>query len=202
MKIAIEKTRELYRKKNLFTFVSVKKDKFVKPSWLKTNVKDKLNLIYLDLGVLYKEGKIVYGCLVQANTTLFEKGNNDSPAAIIYSPDNYFDGNFDKLRKMASVLYSYKGVDDAPKNIKEFTDAITDEYKRIMNLKLPYEFTEGRDVYYTTIMVHRNHIPDGYLKKGCFPILIAPYRSKATIILPSRYWSDEMLYIWESDLDL
>lgn len=197
MKNAIEKTREIYNeKKKRFSIVNIFRDKLCMPRWVKDS-NDELKVIYEDASLLYKEGDIVYAYLIQANSLLFKEGVNNHPACVLFSTDKYFDDNLDKLEVLARHLYDYKGAEDVPENIRKFIDVITDEYIRLFNVKLPYEITKGRDVYYTTIMVHRNHIPGRYIKESYFPLLIAQNKTKASIILPKHYWSEDMLRRWE-----
>lgn len=197
MKYSMENIRKSYsEKRKRFSIVNILRDKLFMPKWIRNNPEDELKVIYEDTSILFKEGMVVYASLVQANTLLFEKGVDNCPACVLFSTDKYFDDKIHELREMADHLYDYKGVDGAPENIKIFTDAITDEYERLLNIKLPYEITERRDVYYTTIMVQRSHIPGRYLKQNYFPLLIAPDKTKASIILPKHYWSKDMIERW------
>lgn len=45
-------------------------------------------------------------------------------------------------------------------------------------------------------MVHRPDLPDRYLASGLFPLVICPEATPATIILPARYWGDDLLALW------
>lgn len=199
MRIAIEKTRNLYeKKKSKISIINIFKDKLFMPLCVKGNIEGGLAIIYKDASILYKEGIVANSCLVQANELLFKKGIFDCPACVLFSTDKYYDDNIEELETIATQLYSYKDVENAPNNIRRFTDAITDEHSTLLNVKLPDEITNGRAVYYTSIVVHRKHIPDRYLKHRYVPLLVAPNKTKASIILPKHYWSEEMLDVWNS----
>ncbi|MCL2677524.1 MAG: hypothetical protein FWE85_00540 [Clostridiales bacterium] len=166
-------------------------DTLLRPAWLGTG--DKLNQIYIDQNDLYKSGKVFWGCLVQANILLFKRDFFGrvpaAPANIVFSPDPYFDGNPGELASMAYELFSYKNKPYAPSDSKEVTDSITDEMERSFNIKLPDSITKGREVYFTTIMAVRKHLPKKRLSGSRFPILADPQRLKTSMILPKRYWT-------------
>lgn len=169
-------------------FANKIKDRLTIPKWMKKKDDEALKKIYKEYKILYDEGEVYLSYLIQANQMLFEKGYFDHPACILYSTDKYYDDNIEEIGELAKKLYSYKGKEDVSDSVKTFTDAITDELTRLMNVKLPYELTDGRDVYYTTIMVHRNHIPDGYIKYNEIPVLANPDKTDVVIILPKHYW--------------
>src|SRR5262249_19189053 len=67
---------------------------------------DKLGLILRDQHILRDYGRVVWGCLVQANQVLFNPSNRQMlPANVIYSPDTYFDDHLTFLRSVASELF-------------------------------------------------------------------------------------------------
>ena len=79
------------------------------PAWLEADAKDPLRAIYHDQEQLLSHGRIVWGCIVQANQLLFSKGSDDSPAAIIYSTDPYFDAHPEDLVEIADELFMVRG---------------------------------------------------------------------------------------------
>ena len=121
----------------------------------------------------------------------------ENPADIIFSPDPYFDDNPAELRVIAHKLFKYKDKMFAPDDIKKVTDAITDELTRLFNIRLPDSITKGREVYFTTIMVLRKHIPKKRLVGLIFPILADPEQFKTSIILPKHYWAKDLCRNWK-----
>lgn len=160
---------------------------------------DDLRCVYRDQRKLFKEGKVVWGHIVQANNALFEPGKGNYPADMLYSLDPYFDNNLEALERIAHRLYGLKGKEVEDEEARYFSDAITDEHTRVLNVQLPKSLSGGREVYFTTFMVHRKHLPTGYLVSGWFPILALPGASDATMILPSKYWAADLIPLWNPD---
>ncbi|MEM8805453.1 MAG: hypothetical protein AAGF01_05440 [Cyanobacteria bacterium P01_G01_bin.38] len=157
---------------------------------------------YRDQFRLLRTGKIVWGYLVQANTLLFEAGPKNHPAALVYSPDPTFHNNLPALASLAKDLFALKNqtlTHPETEELKIFADAITSEVRGLLNVEIPRHSTWGKQVYFTTLTVHRKHLPTGYLKLGWFPLLIAPDTSSAVMILPERYWSANLKTLWLED---
>jgi|GEM_PF-722603 len=139
---------------------------------------------------LYINGQVVYASLVQANSILFKKHPAiNCPAAIVFSYDEYYKHHPRELHKISNLLFSYKDKTNIHNDIKEITDAITDEYKKLHNVPIPTYLTEGRQLYYTTIMVYRCHLPKGYIVSSLFPIVSDFNKPKETYILPRQFWT-------------
>lgn len=164
------------------------------PSWLPAD--DALRRIYDDQWRLRRDGRVVWGHIVQANALLFEPGSGCHPAAAIWSPDPWYDGNLPELAAIAGGMYETKGESTGDPALQRFADLLADEMERQMRLPLPAALTGGRKVFYTTIMVHREHLPEPVLKVPFFPLLACPTGTDATAILPSRWWSPQALQLW------
>ena len=192
LKSEFEKTKsKFYDARENFTIVEKKLLKLKKPLWAYNKSSKDLAKVYKDQKVLYSQGRIALGTIVQANEELFKTDNAMSlPAVFLFSEDEYFLENPNKLIDMANKLYSLKGKETVDIEVKEFVDAITDEYTTILNKKLPFSISNGRDVYYTTIIVHRMHIPNIYLDRVLYPLLVYPEKVDSSFILSSFYWSD------------
>jgi hypothetical protein len=164
------------------------------PRWCSAE-KDDLLMIYREQKKLLLEGQVALAMLVQANERLFHKGTVDAPANIIYTTETSFENPLSKLLEIAQKLFSLKGT--RPENAAElkFAQMLSYDYSRDFRVTVPDTLAQGMDVTYTTIMIHRKHLPEGYLSNVFFPLLIHP-ESRASMILPARYWSEEMLEAW------
>jgi len=159
---------------------------------------------YEELSALKETGDIHYASLVQANVNLFKYSVfspqyiENAPAAIIFSTDRYYDENPLELQKIATTLFGYKGINEltgsvAPENLKIIVDAVTDEYQCLYNVKLPDDISNKTDVFYTTIMVYRQHIPDKKIIGSIFPVVTRPNNLLSTMILPKQYWTSKFI---------
>lgn len=55
-----------------------------KPFWLRLCRNDALNVVYQDKGIVFTQGQIYYGCLVQINQLLFDKSNRLTRSKLRY----------------------------------------------------------------------------------------------------------------------
>jgi hypothetical protein len=158
---------------------------------------DKLRTVLRDQHLLRDHGRVVWGFLVQANQVLFDPTNRQTlPANVIYSPDTWFDDQAPLLMEVAQGLFSLKGTAPNDPELEKFANAITDELARTMRLRLPRSITEGREAYFTTCFIQPSHLPGGCLAAGFFPLLICPEKTEAVMILPERYWPEELRALW------
>ena len=132
-----------------------------------------------DFGVL-GSGKVVWGCIVQANQTLYQNQRIDMlavPAVILYSPDAYFDGDPLELKCIAERLY--RGKDG---------NFLRNESAFFTNRRLSDAVTNGREVYASCIMVYRPHLPLYKATDHLFPVVASPYERSA-FALNLKYWT-------------
>lgn len=167
------------------------------PLWMWLHLGDAIWVLYRERARLLRSGRVVWGTLVQANELLFQPATADLPAAALYSPDRHYDDKPEELGRIAQALFALKGTTPADPSLQKLAHDITDELERSYNLRVPDLLTGGREVYLTTIMVHRRHLPGGYLTQGLFPLIAHPASTRATMILPARYWGPELRYFWE-----
>lgn len=145
--------------------------------------------------LLLTEGNIVWAGLVQANSTLFEAGEVDCPALLVYSSEKYFDARPHELRAIAHKIFDIKNSSPSNAELKKVADIVTSELDRPKCHKLPSVLT-AREVSMSAFMVFRKHLPDGFLRGGIFPILIHP-ATQAVMIVPVDYWPQNLLRKWE-----
>ena len=166
------------------------------PLWLRM-AGGGLRGIYADVGLLREHGEVVWGYIVQANEQLFDPMDKlDCPAAVIYSLDSHYFANLRELEQMAVGLFGVKGDNVNDPEMQRFGELLADEREIQMKLPLPGCLTGPREVFYTSIMVHREQLPFPFLATSAFPLLVAPAQTTATMILPIAYWSKEMVSYW------
>jgi hypothetical protein len=159
---------------------------------------DSLLWVYFRQGTLRKNGEIVWGHIVQANNALFSKGFGDLPADVIFSFDPHYDDAIGELEGIAAALFELKGTRPEDPAAKRIAKHLTAEITRAWKLPVPVDLTGGREVFLTTIMVCRAHLPGRHLAASLFPLLATREQTKAAMILSSRYWPAELLDCWEA----
>ncbi|HYT92021.1 MAG TPA: hypothetical protein VEL76_25120 [Gemmataceae bacterium] len=158
---------------------------------------DGLLRILKDQDRLLARGQVYWGTLVQANQILFQPQNRMTlPANAIYSTDPFFDGRLSLLASMARGLFAQKGSTRADRELQGFVDAVTDELARVLRREMPHSYTGGRSVCLATCFIQPSHLPDGYLRRSSFPVVVNPEETPAMMLLPSRYWSPELVSHW------
>lgn len=167
-----------------------------KPKWLKKNKKDELNKIYEKQKDFWEHGRIAFGCVVQANKRLFSMGNSyNCPANFIYTYDEYYYENPDKFHELAHDIYCLKESENELSAEKKYiSELLFSEYKRDFHIPVPDSMTEGHEVFLTTVMVDRDHIPMHKLCNFFYPMLTLENDSPDAIILPVWYWSGNFIY--------
>jgi hypothetical protein len=168
----------------------------VPPPWLKKRPKDDFWEVFRKQNKIYSDGVVVWAHIVQANSNLFSKGVVESGASIIYSPDPAFDDKPDALGIVAQTLFAIKGTAQSDPGLAGFSRMLANEMDRAMRLPVPRDLTADYEVYHTSIMVPRKHLPHGYLTESIFPLLINPKVTAATIMVPSQYWPPALLASW------
>ena len=167
-----------------------------RPEWLDS--KDPMSELYSKKAMLLQQGEIVFAAIVQANTILFKRFPPfNCPAQIVYSADPYFAENPEVLYDLAYGIYRYKGqvLDRVPKEWKEVSRVITDEYDRS---DFVFSLTrENRSVEYRLIptMIFRKLLPKRKLCGNLLPVLMIP-NCKQVFILPKRYWTKKFTEAW------
>lgn len=152
--------------------------------------------IYFRQGTLRKTGEIVWGHIVQANNELFSRGFDDLPADVIFSFDPHYDDAVGELGQIASDLFALKGTKPEDPSARKIARNLTSEITRSWKLPVPAYLTGGREVFMTTIMVIRAHIPNRHLSESYFPLLVHREKTRVALVLSKRYWPEEMLAAW------
>jgi hypothetical protein len=157
------------------------------PFWIYRN-NDPLVMQYQNQKLLFKEGRVVWCAFIQANELLFRPGQFDHPLCIVYGQGTEYDNHPEMLTEIASTLFSQKNREQYDKELKEFGRIITDEKERNFNLIIPQQYTQGIKTYYTSLMAARKHLQKKILRRKIFPLLIAPEKTQAVMMLPYYYW--------------
>lgn len=172
-----------------------------KPKWMRFDFRKGIKSQYKDQDKLFQYGQVIWGSLIQANTLMFEAGDEDSPGALVYSLEGEHLEDIGSLVEIAEALMALKGEDlfKVSAELRSFAEMITDERSVILHERLPDSLTGGKELYYSILTFPRKHLADGFLRNGIFPILVAPEHTKACTVLPSRFWPEDFIELMWSD---
>jgi hypothetical protein len=168
------------------------------PAWLTTEDEDPLHIVFADQWILRKHGSVLWGHIVEANDLLRTADREDHPATVAWSLDPWFDRAVDDLRRIASALADPELRRRRDGETARFARRLDEHVGRIMQWPVPTTLTGGRQVLLTSILVHRPHLPDGRLDASLLPLLLAPGRSQAAMILPMGEWTAELRDLWRA----
>lgn len=167
------------------------------PQWMLSEPDDQLWQLYRDRDILLREGVVVWGHLIQANRLLFSPGAEDHPCAALYSFDPFFDDNPGLLEELGHSLYRLKGKKVADPKLQRIADYLENELERTLSMPVPSLSEDGPYCVHSSMMVHRAHLPDGVLSNGMFPVIAHPTATPTAMILPSKFWPEEMQRLWK-----
>ncbi|WP_019632986.1 hypothetical protein [Actinomadura atramentaria] len=167
------------------------------PLWLRARPADELWDVLRGHDALLATGTVVWGSVVQAHRALLRPGRGDRPAVVVYSPDPSFDDMPDDLQEVASALYAAKGTAPDDPGLAPLAAALADEGRRVMRAPVPRSLVGSLPAYATSLLVARRHLPGGHLAAGTFPLVVAPGRPGG-LVLPSRFWPDRLLRLWNT----
>jgi hypothetical protein len=167
------------------------------PGWMIDYDDDRFLRLYQDQHLLFKQGEVVWAHLVQANSNLFyPEDPDDLPAAVVCGYDRYFDDHLDDLSFIAHHLFEIKGRTMRHPQLARLAEHLQDEMEVLFNHPLPDILPTPAVAHFTCLMVHRKHLPVPYLAQPWFPLLVLPDQTPMSMILPSRYWPQELVHAW------
>jgi len=160
------------------------------PDWLGSL--SPLSRVYRAPSPLFHAPTLTWAHLVQANSRLYEEGENDHPAMLLYSLDPEVSPT--DLRRMARILFDTKEA-----AVDRLSQILADEHIHCSRYELPHWLSYGKRVFAAGFMVLREHLPRRRLETGFFPLLVSPEKTRAVMILPSELWNEEFLLWWSED---
>lgn len=162
---------------------------------------DALAELFADMPALLREGRIVWGRLVQANTRLFEVGHEEGlPGDVLYDPAGILTPT--DLAPVARALFASREEIEAlraanppqPERLR-LAEHFQNEMSRARALGVPHGEGHGELLVSSTYFVRR-HLPTQTLMLPYFPLLILDRRPGSAMVLPSRWWPQPLLAMW------
>jgi hypothetical protein len=137
------------------------------------------------LPTLWREGRVVWCHLVQANSLLFRPGDQNCPGEVLYDPSGRVDPQ--RFAEAATAMFRLKGLRLRNPWLAFFAEALTHERTRTSGVELPASLG-ARGLQTATLLFFRGHLPGGVISGHRMPILVSDKVPGAVMVLPSRYW--------------
>jgi Fe-S cluster assembly iron-binding protein IscA len=145
---------------------------------------------------LLRRGIIVWGAFAQANSTLFQRGDPNAPANVIWSADPTLDDSPGILVGIADEIFRLKHTTPQDPDLAEMARTITDELNNATAFEVPAKLTKGLGVWMTTTLVNRKCLPGGVIAGRYFPLLIDPDSPENNSVVPTKFWPAGLASRW------
>lgn len=160
------------------------------PPWME---KDRLRKSFDRYPELWRDGKVVWGCIVQANRVLFSSGERDAPGDVVYDPRGL--ASIEALRAAAGALAALKNTRPEDPVLRAIADHLTGELTRVCGMSVPPGLSQS-GLLVSTLLIHRKHLPDNKLSLPIIPLLINDRMPGVATVFPSRWWPSNFLDTW------
>lgn len=173
----------------------------VRPDWLYESPNDELETIFLNLSRLRKEGRVVWGQIIQANNLLFSRGGGDCPGEVVYSLEESASVDPDELGTVATAIESLKHTKPADTELLSIADYLTNEWTRVYGKLVPRSISPTFKCQISTVYFVRKHLPGPAhsLERSLLPLIVSHRSPHVALVLPSRYWPDQLVDWWCGD---
>lgn len=152
---------------------------------------------YQERHLILAYGQVYWGHIIQANSALFKEGEDDHPSVVLYSTNPEMDSELGKLADLANRCFEIKKGSLSPSGSEEIHKALTSEESASSHYLLPLSVTNGlTDVYMSSMMVARKHLPCNSLESSWFPLITDQEHFKTVMFLPAAYWPEELIDLW------
>ena len=174
---------------NESSFIMKDKD-YIKLKKMWYDEEDELLNMYNMQAEFFEHGKQALGAIVIANEKLYKWGILDLPACIVYSFDKYYNDaeNMKELDNIANQLADLRGRRQENNTLKQIVYILESEVERAFGIKLPYDMTNGRDVFFTSVMIPRKYLPKKKVDRAVYPFNILVGRRPDAMLVPHWYW--------------
>ena len=165
-----------------------------KPRWL--TPRDGLVDFFRGREQLLREGNVVWGHLIQANSKLFRPGKKDHPGEVVYPLNPNREVHLEELAEIAQRLFQLKGTSPSDRELAGLAKYLTNERIRVFGLRVPREVAPRTRCGISTVFFRRPHLPDRMLSCSFFPLVVSRQDPRLAAVVPSRYWPQELIESW------
>lgn len=151
---------------------------------------------------LYREGRVVWAALVQANIKMFQLWPDHYTGEIVYDPTGQTDAA--TLLRCAQQIFALKGSLPSEYDQRSYLLNLEKERSGVFNTAFPQSLA-ALPLLTSSIWFWRPHLPDGMVTQRLFPVVVsddAEFAGHVTV-LPCLFWPAELHDSWlKSSFDL
>ena len=164
------------------------------PAW--TDQGD-LSFYHAHSQTLLENGYVVSGHVVQANTQIYEAGNQDAPGVVVYCEHERSLISPDELREIAQSLFRLRTQrpSDDPE-ARRLGEGLADEFTLFRGVVVPASISPRYRCRISSVLFHRKHLPSGILLDYLVPLLVSRKTGGAVMTVPSKYWPANLVKEW------
>lgn len=172
--------------------------RFARPIWLVEDPDDQLETLFQNLDNLRRDGKVVWGHIIQANGILYAPGDDNCPGEVVYSLDDANPLDAKELASIAARLFSLKNTKPDNPELAAIADYLTNERIRVFGKPVPAMVSPRMRYLISTVFFVRKHLPEPArsLRQSLLPILVHPVPPHVALVLPCRYWPQSLIDWW------
>ena len=167
-----------------------------RPEWMKFDPDDGLVGLLDETDSLFARGKVVWGHVVQANKLLFDYGEYDCPADVVFSLKDWKNVTPHDLWEVAGILYSLKDSQPDRRDLRPIARHLTSERERAFGLPVPPVVSPEIRCHLSTTWFARKHLPDRRLAASLLPLVVSRTKPYYAMPLPGKYWPEAFVEWW------
>ncbi|CAM2005986.1 hypothetical protein [Acanthopleuribacter pedis] len=168
------------------------------PAWLKLRPQDPLHGIYQFQKELYRAGELVWGFVLQGHEDLFEPERDNHAALLLHGGVGASVG-IHTLAECAKRLGRWLDQTGPGSDHGALRRVLLDPHGRVFSRPVPNLTNAGEPgppVYCSSLLVHREHLPIGWLPFAWLPLLVLPHQPYIAAVLPYWYWPQPFQERW------
>lgn len=151
---------------------------------------------------LFRNGKIVWGHVIQANGELYEPApavdsyTYDRAGELVFSLDDRVVCGPGQLERIAVQLAGLRCAAELDSELQPWADYLNAETARVVGRQVPDRIAPWATSFVSTTLFRRSHLPSGVLCQGLLPIVVEAQQPHFTMPLPQGYWPASLLEWW------
>jgi hypothetical protein len=153
---------------------------------------DRLGEFFHNQSRVLKDGGIVLGHIVQANSQLYRAGKFYCPGEVVYCVDPSVVVAPSHLAAVATHLFALKGQPAETKEEQYISYYLAHERTRVFGLPVPSTVSANIPCAISTVYFNRKHLAGGKLSSTLMPLLITRDVPRYAMVLPAKYWPTEL----------